>query len=226
MNRLGGIGRSLTQCFLAGVFAVLPLVITVAIVAWVAATLRGFIGPDALFGRLLKQLGLQFASNTMMAYVFGWVVVLAGIFVLGVLVQIGAKRIFLNKLDALAQNIPLLGGVYGTARQVVGMMNKKGGTDLQGMRVVFCFFGKENGAALLGLLPTPQLFRVKGVDYHAVLIPTSPVPVGGGLIFVPVDCIQPADVSVDAFMSIYVSMGVSAPQFLSGLSDRPTAPAG
>jgi uncharacterized membrane protein len=200
---------------LAGVFAVLPLVITVAIVAWVAGTLKDFVGPDALFGRLLKQLGLQFASNTTMAYVFGWVVVLAGIFVLGVLVQMGARRLFVGKIDALAQNIPLLGGVYGTARQVVGMMDKKKGTDLQGMRVVFCFFGKDHGAVLLGLLPTSQVFHVGDVDYHAVLVPTSPVPVGGGLIFVPVQCIQPAGISVDAFMSIYVSMGVSAPQFLS-----------
>lgn len=214
MNRLGGVARSLVQCFLAGVFAVLPLVITVAIVAWVAGTLKGFVGPDALFGRLLQHLGLQFASNNTLAYVMGWIVVLAGIFVLGVLVQMGAKRLFLGKLDTLAQHIPLLGGVYGTARQVVGMMDKKGGTDLQGMRVVYCFLGKEKGALLLGLLPTPQLFRVGDIDYHAVLVPTSPVPVGGGLIFVPAHSIQPADISVDAFMSIYVSMGVSAAQFL------------
>ena len=214
MNRLGGVARSLTQCFLAGVFAVLPLVITVALVAWVAGTLKGFVGPDAIFGRLLRHLGLHFASNSTIAYVLGWVVVLAAIFVLGVLVQMGARRLFLGKLDTLAEHIPLLGGVYGTARQVVGMMNKKGGTDLQGMRVVFCLFGKEKGIVLLGLLPTPQLFRVGDVDYHAVLVPTAPVPVGGGLIFVPAESIRPTDISVDAFMSIYVSMGVSAPQFL------------
>jgi len=218
MNRFGGMARSLTQCFVAGVFAVLPLVVTVAIVAWVAGTLKGFVGPDAIFGRLLQHLGLRFASNTTMAYLLGWLVVLAGIFVLGVLVQGGAKRLFLGKLDTLAQHIPLLGGVYGTARQVVEMMDKKGNADLQGMRVVFCFFGKDKGAALLGLLPTPQLFRVGGVDYHALLVPTAPVPVGGGLIFVPADSILPTDISVDAFMSIYVSMGVSAPQFLEAVS--------
>jgi uncharacterized membrane protein len=47
-----------------------------------------------------------------------------------------------------------------------------------------------------------------------VLIPSAPVPVGGSLIFVPAKSVVAADLSVDAFMSIYVSMGVTGPQFL------------
>jgi len=52
-------------------------------------------------------------------------------------------------------------------------------------------------------------------SYHAVIIPSAPVPVGGSLIFVPVTSVRPSDLSVDAFMSIYVSMGVTGPQFLA-----------
>jgi uncharacterized membrane protein len=37
---------------------------------------------------------------------------------------------------------------------------------------------------------------------------------GGSLFFVPVTSVRPANLSVDAFMSIYVSMGVTGPQFL------------
>jgi len=94
------------------------------------------------------------------------------------------------------------------------MMDKKDSADLKGMSVVFCIFGKESGAAFLALLATPEKFRVEDVDYHAIIIPSAPVPVGGSLIFVPVDSVRPANLSVDAFMSIYVSMGVTGPQFL------------
>jgi uncharacterized membrane protein len=79
---------------------------------------------------------------------------------------------------------------------------------------VFCLFGGENGAAFLALLPTPELFRIGDVDYNAVLIPSAPVPVGGSLLFVPATSVRKADLTVDAFMSIYVSMGVSGPQFM------------
>jgi len=206
--------RPVLRCFLAGVFAVLPLVITVMVVVWVAGIANGLLGPDALLGKALKRLGLHFASNTVMAYVIGWVFVLGVIFLLGVLVEMGAKRFLQGAVDTVANRVPFLGGVYGTARQLVGMMNKEESADLKGMSVVFCKLGAENGAALLALLPTPEVFRIGDTDYHAVLVPTAPVPVGGGLIFVPAKSVRPADLSVDAFMSIYVSMGVTGPQFL------------
>ena len=38
--------------------------------------------------------------------------------------------------------------------------------------------------------------------------------VGNALVFMPTESVQPADMSVDGLMSIYVSMGITAPQFL------------
>jgi uncharacterized membrane protein len=35
---------------------------------------------------------------------------------------------------------------------------------------------------------------VAGQPYFAVIVPTAPVPVGGGLIYVPQDWVTPADV--------------------------------
>ncbi|MDY0170282.1 MAG: DUF502 domain-containing protein [Thermoguttaceae bacterium] len=206
--------RPIIRFFLAGVFAVLPLVITVAAVIWVAGFFGQLVGPGTLLGELLRSLGLQVATDKTMAYIVGWVLVLGLIFLLGVLVEAGARRLIFERLDAMANHVPLVGGVYGTARQLVSMMDKKKSADLQGMRVVFCQFGKETGAAFLALLPTPESFRIGDVDYHAVLIPSAPVPVGGSLIFVPTSSVVPANLSVDAFMSIYVSMGVTGPQFL------------
>ncbi len=144
------------------------------------------------------------------------VLVMVGVSVaVGVLVELGARKLIQGKLDALAAKVPLLGGVYGTVRQLVGMMDKSQNADLQGMTVVFCNFGQTSGASFLALLASPQAFRIGELDYQAVIIPTAPVPVGGSLIFVPTASIQPANITVDAFMSIYVSMGVTGPQFLA-----------
>ena len=124
----------------------------------------------------------------------------------------------------MVNSVPLLGAVYGTAKQLVGMMEKSEDADLAGMSVVFCRFGKDPGTLFLALLPTPERFRISGADYHAVIVPTAPVPVGGGLIFVPADAIEPADISIDALMSIYVSMGVTGPQFLPHSGHAPASP--
>jgi uncharacterized membrane protein len=76
------------------------------------------------------------------------------------------------------------------------------------------------GAAVLALLSTPKPVLIEGRNYLAVLVPTAPVPVGGGLLYVPEDWITAADVGVEALTSIYVSMGVTSPQHLP-MAPRP-----
>ena len=82
------------------------------------------------------------------------------------------------------------------------------------MAPVWCFFGGEGGAAALSLLSAAEPVLLQGRKYLAVLIPTAPVPFGGCLLFVPAEWVVPAPVGAEALTSIYVSMGMTAPQFL------------
>jgi len=50
--------------------------------------------------------------------------------------------------------------------------------------------------------------------FHGVLVPTAPVPVGGGPLFVPAHWVVPAEIGIEGVTSIYVSMGVTAGQYL------------
>src|ERR1700693_5823417 len=85
--------RRAGRYFLAGVFAVLPLAITVAIVIWVADFVRRFVGPDTAGGGGLRRLGLRFASDDAIAYAIGAVIVLACVFALGVAAESGARNL-------------------------------------------------------------------------------------------------------------------------------------
>lgn len=206
-------GRAV-RCFVAGVLAILPLVITVAVVTWAGGFVARFLGPDTVIGEALRRLGLPFAANDTAAYAVGAALVLVVVFLLGALVQTGAKSLVQRLFDATLQRIPIIGSVYGTSKQLVGLVDRKGDDNLKGMRAVFCNFGGANGGGVLALLVSPEQFRIDGQDYFIVIVPTAPVPVGGGLLFVPVEKVHPVDVSVEGLMSIYVSMGVTAPQYL------------
>ncbi len=206
--------RRASRCFLAGILAILPLVITVAVVTWVGGLVSQFLGPSTMVGQALRSVGLHFATNEMAAYAIGAALVLALIFLVGAAVEAGAKTLLQRLLDAVLQRIPLVGSVYGTSKQLVGLVDKKQGADLSGMRAVFCFFGGQTGTGVLALLVSPERFLIHGKEYHIVIVPTAPVPVGGGLLFVPVESVYPAEVSLEAVISIYVSMGVTASQFL------------
>lgn len=214
--------RRVTRCFLAGVFAILPLVITVAVVTWVGGFVSRFLGPDTVVGSALRGVGFQFATDATIAYAVGTALVLALILLVGVAVEAGAKSSVQRLIDAILQRIPVIGNVYGTSKQLVGLLDKRDDANLKGMQAVFCLFGGGNGAGVLALLVSPQRFCINGRDYHIVIVPTAPVPVGGGLLFVPAETVQPAEVSVEGLISIYVSMGATAPQFLPPAS--PTSP--
>ncbi len=208
--------KRLARFFLAGLVAVLPVMITVAIVAWVAGFVRQILGPGTLIGEGLTHLGLRLVTNDTVAYLVGGLLVLGGVLLIGVAVEAGAKNLFQRLVDVAMQRIPIVSSIYGTSKQLVTLFEKKDPKKLQGMKAVFCFFGEKTGAGLLALLVSPEQYCINGRNFHIVIVPTAPVPVGGGLFFIPVEMVQPTDVSVEGLMSIYVSMGVSAPQFLAG----------
>jgi uncharacterized membrane protein len=192
----------------------LPLVVTVAVVIWVARFLEQFVGPGAPLGRLLGAVGFRFSNDTTIAYIIGWSLVLAVIFVVGVLVEAGARGVVQRAFDGMLSRVPLVGGIYGTSKQLIGMLDRKSDKQLTGMRPVFCYFGKGRDTGLLALLVSPEVFHLEGRDYLLVIVPSVPIPMSGGLLFIPAELVRPADISVESLMSIYVSMGVNAPQFL------------
>lgn len=210
-----GFRRRIVACFLAGLFTILPLVITVAVIVWVAGFIKGFVGPNTLVGKWFRSMGASFSENNeILAYLIGIVFVLAAIFALGIVVQMGFRKLLNRLITPIIRSIPIAGSVYGAATQIIDLLEKKDDSELKGMGVVYCVFGRENGSGLLALLPTPDRYSINGREYNIVYIPTSPLPMTGGLLFVPVESVSAVDMSVESLMSIYLSMGVTGPQFL------------
>ena len=56
MGRIAG-------AFLAGLLALLPILVTVSVTVWVAQLVQGYAGPDSMVGRLLVLLGLNLVSS-------------------------------------------------------------------------------------------------------------------------------------------------------------------
>ncbi len=208
--------RAPIRTFVAGTIAVLPVILTVAVIVWVASLVDQLIGPHSAVGKLLVSIGLTVVETRVAAYLIGIVFVLSAVYVLGLFVEAGLQKRLQGFIDNALRRIPLVGSVYDLAHRFVGMLDRKEQTDLKTMSPVWCFFGGEGGAAVLALLATPELILLGGHQCHVVLVPTAPVPFGGGLFFVPAEWIKPASFGVEGLTSIYVSMGISAPQYFSG----------
>ena len=200
------------RTFIAGLIVVLPIVLTIALVVWIGNLVYEFVGPNSIVGRLLSAIGFGITASSAAAYAIGIAIVVACVYVLGLFVETRLQQRVNGIVNAVMRRIPLIRNVYDLARRFVALLDRKGGNDLTSMRPVWCFFGGDGGAAVLALLPTPDPMIIGGEPYLGILVPSAPVPFGGCLIYVPIKWIKPAEIGIDALMTTYVSMGVSAPR--------------
>jgi uncharacterized membrane protein len=200
------------RTFIAGFLVLLPLVVTITVIVWVGTFIYGYFGPGSAIGRILISIGFNFSNSPVAAYALGAVVVVGLVYLLGLSVESSVQSRVRQLIDSLMERIPLVGNLYDVTKRFVSIVDRKKEDGLKSMSPVWCFFGGEGGAAVLGLLPMPRPIVIGEQQYHVVLVPSAPVPVGGCLVYVPVEWVKPADFGVEALMSIYVSMGVTSPQ--------------
>jgi uncharacterized membrane protein len=213
------------RIFITGLLAALPLAATILIFVWGARLLYAWVGPGSLVGNLFVSIGLGVTGSEVAGYLIGVLIVVALIFALGLLVQTRLRGFISRALDAVVQRIPVVRSVYDMIRKFVGLLSQRDQAGLHSMSPVWLHFGGVGGAAVLGLLSTPEPVTLGGKPYLAVLVPTAPVPIGGGLLYVPKDWVTAAELGVEGLTSIYVSMGVTSPQHLSTTAQQP-APSG
>ena len=206
--------RRLTGFFIAGVLAILPVVVTVAVVVWVVEYLEYICGPETFIGRQLTTIGMKVGKDAATPYFLGWSVVIVVVFVVGLLVELGAKKWIGKTVESAFKRIPIVGSIYSTSRQMIDMIGPNENDAMAGMTPVFCSFGKESPSRVLALLVSPERYTVLDRDHFIVIIPTAPVPFGGAMMFVPTENVVPAGMSIDGLMSMYLSMGATAGQFM------------
>jgi uncharacterized membrane protein len=211
--------RPLLRVFVTGTLAALPLAATLLIFAWAAGILIRWLGPESAVGGLLLSIGLGVGASEVVGYAIGVAIVAAAIFGLGLLVEAGLERGLATIVNGLLKRIPVVGTVYDLMKRMVGLLrtHDEKGDGMKSMSAVWCHFGgprAEGNSAALALLSNDVPVLINGQRCLAVLIPTAPVPVGGGLLYVPEHWVTPADVGIEAVTSIYVSMGLTSPQYL------------
>jgi uncharacterized membrane protein len=208
--------QSVATTWLAGLLVLLPVALTLAVLAYAVTLVNRLLGPGSFAGRFFAALGYPFSANPGLAYLFGASVLAVTIYLLGLLVRSGLQGPLRRLGDRTLRRIPVVGGVYNVADRFVGLLDQKERADIGAMSPVWCFFGGEGGAAVLGLAPSAQPIEIGGRDYLAVLVPTAPVPFGGALLYVPAEWMRPANIGVDRLTGVYVSMGITPPPGLPG----------
>jgi uncharacterized membrane protein len=201
---------------LGGLLVLLPLVLTIVIIGWIVNIVAAILGPGSWFGDLLTSGGkaLIGQKREVIAFVVGAGLALAGLWFLGLMVRVQARRALDETFDDIFGRVPLLRAIYRPVSQVVRMFAGSN-ADLATMSVVMCRLGGEHGADVPALLASKETYDVAGERRLLIYLPTSPLPAWGGLVLVPESCVIPVPtMDADGLIKLYLSFGVLAPEVM------------
>ncbi len=174
--------NSVTTTFLAGLVLLLPVVLTILIVAWLIDVLKAALGPGTFLGNLLTTGGTTIIGPgyDTLAFFLGIAIALIGIFVLGIIARSAAQKSMERSIDRIFAKLPIIRAIYNPVSRVVRLATDKTTGDFSGMTVVSCRFGGKNGVDVLALLANQDTYYIAGERRCMVYLPTAPLPMSGG----------------------------------------------
>ena len=203
--------KSVVTTFLAGLVVLLPVVLTILIIAWIVDFLRGQLGPGTFLGDILLRGGATITGPgyDTLAFFLGVLIALVGIWFLGVIARSQAQEGISRFIDRIFTQMPIIRTIYNPVARVVRLTTDKS-TDFSGMSVVACrFAGVETD--VLALLANPEVYVIGGERRRMVYLPAAPVPMSGGLLLVAESAIMPVpEMKVDDLLRVYFSLGALA----------------
>lgn len=171
---------------LAGLLVLLPLVLTVLIISWMVGFVAAFLGPGTWFGELLTTGGQAIVGpkRDLIAFLMGAAIGLIGLWLLGLLVRVRARRALDQTFDDILNKVPIFRTVYRPVSQVVRLLAGSN-PDLAAMSVVMCRLGGEHGADVPALLASQETYEVAGDRRRLIYLPTRRCRRGAGWCWSP-----------------------------------------
>jgi uncharacterized membrane protein len=202
---------SLQRLFLTGLLTLLPIWLTWVVVKFVFVLLSDISRPliqPLLQGYAAADERLVWLVQPWLLNAFALMATLAVILLSGVM----ARRVFgqrvLRWFEALVARVPFANIIYGSARQLLDILQTKpDGTQ----RVVLVDFPHTEMKSI-GFVTRVLREHGTGRELAAVYVPTTPNPTSGYLEIVPVEKVTPTDWTVDQAMSFIISGGAVSPE--------------
>ncbi|MDX6751704.1 DUF502 domain-containing protein [Geminicoccaceae bacterium 1502E] len=199
----------------AGLFVIIPILITVWIVRVVLDALIEFGRPLVTTLARTLQPTMPELSEMLLTSQFQWVAALLAtlllLYCLGALTTAMIGRRVLGAFDRLIARIPFVKMVYGATRKLMASFQEAPAGD---RRVVLIEFPSPEMKAL-GLVTRTFRAADTGQELAAVYVPTTPNPTSGYMEIVPVERLVWLDWTANDAMNFIVSGGTLAPDTMN-----------
>lgn len=204
-----------------GVILVLPLLVTVWLLGLLFNVINHRVAPSVR--RLLEWSGIPGTESWIAPVAISVVSLLltaGAIYLLGLGAGILAARRLMTLVESWILRIPLVKGIYGSARQLLNAFGASGTRTFS--KVVLLEYPRV-GLWTLGFVTTEAVHRIEGRDENTVptvpvFLPTTPNPTSGWMILVPTSELRELDISIEDAIKLVVSGGIVAPDDIGSLA--------
>ena len=183
----------------AGLFVLIPLLVTVVIVWLAIDRLDGFV-PSFVTDRV-DFTGIGLVSALVLLYVIGWLAA----------TRLGDHVVGWEK--AVLGRVPVVKHIYGVARQAADALSVPMGHHFS--RVVFIEWPRS-GMRAMGFVTGHYHSGPDNETLVAIYVPTVPNPTSGNLAFVREDDVIETAISVEDAMKVVFSGGIVLPGVVEG----------
>ena len=206
-----GFAPNFQRNIVAGVLALMPLLVTWFAFSWVVEQLERWSQPwlPALSESLAATSpGLARALfSPWVAIPLQLVVTVLALYLLGfATTRVLGQRLF-AVLDGLFARIPLAKSVYGATRRLLATFQSKP----EGVQRVVLIGFPSPGLKTIGFVTKTLTDSGTGRQLAVVFVPTAPNPTSGYLEIVPLEDLTSTDWTMDEAMSFILTGGVTAP---------------
>ena len=208
--------------FFTGLAVVLPVIISIGVALWLfnqaVAVSDILLFPFRFIpGIELSDIWKDGKPGTDLH--FGWkvvaileAVVLTGL--LGFLTRYYIGKKLVQLMDYVLLNVPLLGKIYGTVKQVNQAFTSEKKSSFQ--QVIMVEFPRK-GLYSVGFVTAEQVKTDEGESIISIFVPTTPNPTTGFLLVLPESKVVKLDMSVADGIKYIVSLGAVPPENASGI---------
>lgn len=193
------IRTSVRNKLLAGVIALIPVVITVYVIRLFINAFNGIVSP--VVNPFIRQiLGTEIPGLAL-------IVAIVLIYLLGLFTTNYIGRRLIDKFEQLLDYIPLVRSVYGTVKKIISTFSFSS-EDFE--KVVFLEHPRK-GIWSMGFV-TGETEGSDGTIYYNIFLPTTPNPTSGWMLFIPRDDVVPANMNVEEGLKTLISAGSIGPE--------------
>lgn len=179
--------KNLANYFLIGILAILPIVIIIQIVVFVAELFRNFF-----------HLVYGYTANNLWMTLLAFFTTIGLVVFIGYRIKFGKSRI-IKAFEIVVDRIPVLNSIYRITKKILQQFSKERQKDTK--EVVYIEYPKDD-------VWVPGYVTNRDGEMYVIYVPTSPNPTSGFTVIVHESKVVHSQMDIEQMTSFVVSVGV------------------